>query len=104
MIILVGTMDNRMKEFIKTNKFHSNIIVAYKLCNIKHIKDEVDVIIPFGFLMDNGLISNTYIHLFEMLLTLNVKNIYYYNDYNIEKMKKIADEFNIKLIKNYSII
>lgn len=104
MIVLIGMMDNRMKEFIKNHKFHDKIIVAYKICNIKHLKGDIDVIIPFGYLLENGLISNTYVHLYELLLTLNVKNVYYYNEHNIDKMKKITDEFNVNLIKNYSLI
>lgn len=103
-IVLIGMMDNRMKEFIKNHKFHDKIVVAYKICNIKHLTCDIDVIIPFGYLLENGLISNTYVHLYELLLTLNVKNIYYYNEFNIDKMKKITDEFNVKLIKTYSLI
>ena len=68
-IVLIGMMDNRMKEFIKNHKFHDKIVVAYKICNIKHLTCDIDVIIPFGYLLENGLISNTYIHLYELLLS-----------------------------------
>ena len=102
MIIIIGVMDNRMKNFIKSHKFNDKIIVAYKICNIKHIKEECDVIIPFGYLMSNDLISNTYIQFYELMLTLNIKKIYYYNDYNIERLRKIANEFSAEIIKKYN--
>lgn len=102
MIIIIGVMDNRMKEFIKSHKFHDRVILAYKICNIKHIKESCEVIIPFGYLMDNDLISNTYIQLYELLLTLNVIKLYYYNDYNINRLKSIANEFNVEVIKKYN--
>ena len=50
MIIIIGTFDNRMKEFIKSHKFHDKVVIAYKICNIKHIKDSCEVIIPFGYI------------------------------------------------------
>lgn len=102
MIIIIGVMDNRMRDFIKSHKFHDKIVVAYKICNIKHIKEECDVIIPFGYLMENELISNTYIQLYELLLTLNIKNLYYYNEHNINRLKSYADEFGVLLIKKYN--
>ena len=102
MIIIIGMMDNRMKEFIKNHKFHDRIITAYKICNIKHIKDSCEVIIPFGYLMNNDLISNTYIQFYELMLTLDIKKIYYYNEYNIERLKKLASEFNIEVIRKYN--
>ena len=102
MIIIIGVMDNRMKEFIKSHKFHDRVILAYKICNIKHIKDSCEVIIPFGYIIDNDLISNTYIQLYELLLTLNVIKLYYYNDYNINRLISIANEFNVEVIKKYN--
>ena len=102
MIIIIGTMDNRMREFIKNHKFHNKIVVAYKICNIKHIKASCEVIIPFGYIMNNDLISNTYIQLYELLLTLDIKKIYYYNEYNIERLKSLANEFNVEVIKKYN--
>lgn len=102
MIVIIGVMDNRMKDFIKNHKFYDKIIVAYKICNIKHIKDECDVIIPFGYIMKSDIISNTYIQFYELLLTLNIEKVYYYNDYNINRLKSIADEFNVEVIKKYN--
>lgn len=102
MIIIIGVMDNRMREFIKNHKFHDKIVVAYKICNIKHLKGDCEVIIPFGYIMNNDLISNTYIQLYELLLTLDVKKIYYYNEHNVDRLKSLACEFNVEVIKKYN--
>lgn len=102
MIIIIGVMDNRMRKFIKEHEFYDKVIVAYKICNIKHLKGPCEVVIPFGYIMNNDLISNTYIQFYELLLTLDIKRIYYYNEYNIERLKRIADEFNVEVIKKYN--
>ena len=88
-------MDNRMKNFIKVNNFDSKIIVINKMCNIKTIKDEVDVIIPFGFINEYGIISNTSVHIYELIMTLKVNKILYGNISNKIILDKISNDYSI---------
>lgn len=95
MKLIIGVMDNRMKNFIKTNNFDSKIMLINKMCNIKTIKDDVDVIIPFGFINEYGIISNTAVHIYELVMTLNVKKILYGNISNKMLLDKLSNEYNI---------
>ena len=95
MKLIIGIMDNRMKNFIKINNFDSKIMLINKMCNIKTIKDEVDVIIPFGFINEYGLISNTTVHIYELVMTLKVNKILYGNISNTLILEKISNEYNI---------
>ena len=97
MKLIIGIMDNRMKNFIKTNNFGSKIMLINKMCNIKTIKDEVDVIIPFGFINEYGLVSNTSVHIYELIMTLNVNKILYGNITNKTILEKISKEYNISI-------
>lgn len=95
MKLIIGIMDNRMKNFIKVNNFDSKIIVINKMCNIKTIKDEVDVIIPFGFINEYGIISNTSVHIYELIMTLKVNKILYGNISNKIILDKISNDYSI---------
>ena len=101
-ILILGLVDNRMRDFIKGHKFHDRFMIIHKICNVKHLKEDVEVIIPFGFIDKYDNVSNTYIQMYEFLLTLNVKKIYYYNEHNINRLKELASEFNVELIKKYN--
>ena len=54
MKLIVGNMSNAIKDFIKRNNFTEHVLVINKMCNVKTIKEPVDVIIPFGYLTDVG--------------------------------------------------
>ncbi len=95
MKLIIGIMDDRMKNFIKVNNFDSKIIVINKMCNIKTIKDEVDVIIPFGFVNEYGIISNTSVHIYELIMTLKVNKILYGNISNKIILDKISNDYSI---------
>lgn len=97
--LIIGVMDQRMKKYITNNTFDGKVKIIYKMCDVKTIKDEVRVIIPFGFILDTGLISNTFVHFYELLMSINVKEIIYSNSYNDDKLFKIANEFNIPIKK-----
>ena len=79
MKLIVGNMSNAIKDFIKRNNFTEHVLVINKMCNVKTIKEPVDVIIPFGYLTDVGLISNTLVHLEELIMSVDVKSIKYGN-------------------------
>ena len=49
--------------------------------------------------MNNDLISNTQVHVPELLMTLTVKSISYYNFYNENKLINFAKDFNIPIFK-----
>lgn len=74
MKIIVGNMTHKLREFIKKYHFTSKIIVINKMCNVKTIKGEVDIIIPFAKIEPNGLITNTQVHFEELLMSVNVKS------------------------------
>ena len=90
MKLIVGNMSNAIKDFIKRNNFTEHVLVINKLCNVKTIKEPVDVIIPFGYLTDVGLISNTLVHLEELIMSVDVKSIKYGNMVNREKIDLIS--------------
>lgn len=99
MKLVIGTMSTRLQEFIRKHHFTSRTMIINKMCNVKAIKDDVDLIIPFGDLLDNGLISNTMVHLEELLMSVNVKIIKYGNP-NLEyKLTKIAQKYDIPIEK-----
>ena len=49
MILILGLVDNRMKDFIKSHKFHDRFMIVHKICNVKHLKEDIEIIIPFGY-------------------------------------------------------
>lgn len=106
MKLIIGIMDNRMKNFIKMNNFNSKILIINKMCNIKTIKEEVEIIIPFGFINDYGLISNTAVHIFELVMSVKTNKIYYGNIANKNILEKLSNDYQIPIeyisIKNES--
>lgn len=97
MKLIIGNMSDAMKNFIKQNNFVEHILVINKMCNVKTIKEPVDVIIPFGYLNDTGLINNTLVHLEELIMSIDVKSIKYGNNINKEKIKLIGLKYNIPI-------
>lgn len=95
MKLIVGNMSNAIKDFIKLNNFTEHVLVINKMCNVKTIKEPVDVIIPFGYLTDVGLISNTLVHLEELIMSVDVKSIKYGNMVNREKIDLIGKKYGI---------
>lgn len=86
-----------MNEFLKKHQFNERIIVTNKICNIKFIKGEVKVLIPYEIVLKSGLVSNTLIHLEELIITLNVKEIIYTNSYNHKIMNYLKDTYKISV-------
>ena len=99
MKIIVGNMSHKLREFIKKYHFTSKIIVINKMCNVKTIKGEVDIIIPFAKIEPNGLITNTQVHFEELLMSVNVKSIKYGNPHAKSSFEEIAHRYGI--IANY---
>lgn len=97
MKLIVGNMSSRLQEFIRKHHFTNRIMVINKMCNVKIIKDEVDIIIPFGYVLDNGLINNTMVHLEELLMSVDAKSIKYGNSFHEEKLIEIANKYNVPI-------
>ncbi|MGM9899808.1 MAG: hypothetical protein ACI32E_04420 [Bacilli bacterium] len=98
MILLIGNMDNRIKEFIKNAKFTKRMMMINKMCNVKTIKEDVDVIIPYGIINQFGLISSTNVHLEELLISLDVRKLYYTNPYNKPILERLKQKYHFDLI------
>lgn len=96
MKLIVGNMSPKLREFIKTHQFDGKIIVINKMCNVKAIKNKVDLIIPFGKVEENGLITNTQVHLEELLMSVDVNVIFYGNKFAKNKIETIANKYNIE--------
>lgn len=99
MKLVIGNMDKKTIDFIKRSSFSEKMLIINKMCNVKNIKEDVDVIIPYNIIMKSGIISNTLVHLEELIITLNVRKIYYSNSYNTERMNYFAETYNVEVIK-----
>lgn len=99
MILIIGMMDNKMRKFLTSHRFEDKVKVINKMCNVKFIKEDVKVIIPFGFVTENGLVSNTLVDLYELLISLNVLEVIYHNSYNEKIIYKICNELNVSVKK-----
>ena len=97
MKLIVANMSYRLRDFIKKYQFTSKVMVINKMCNVKTIKEIVDVIIPFGKVENNGLISATQVHLEELLMTINVNKIIYSNPKAENELTNIANKYGVKL-------
>jgi len=97
MKLIIGSMDHKLQHFIKQSKFSERMLLINKMCNVKSITSDVDVIIPFGIITNTGLISNTFVHLEELIITLNVKKIYYSNPYNLEILNNLSKKYNFEV-------
>lgn len=88
-----------MRKFLTSHRFEDKVKVINKMCNVKFIKEDVKVIIPFGFVTENGLVSNTLVDLYELLISLNVLEVIYHNSYNEKIIYKICNELNVSVKK-----
>lgn len=89
-----------MHEFLTFNKISSkNYILIDKMCNVKYFNKNInyDVIIPFSFVNDIGLVNNTYVHLRELIYSINISSITYYNRYKENNIIKIGLEEKIRI-------
>lgn len=96
MTIVIGNLDNNMRMFLKKYVINDQIILANKICNIKYIKTPVNIVIPFSKIISSGLLSGTMVHFEELLITLDVKKVYYGNYNNKELMDKFSKSYNIE--------
>lgn len=96
MILIIGNMDKQLQNFVKNSKFKERMMIINKMCNVKTITDDVDVIIPFQIILKNGLVSNTAVHLEELVITLNVRKILYTNIYNKQIMEYLEKTYNVE--------
>lgn len=97
MKLVIGQMNHQMQNFIRRSTFSEKMLLINKMCNVKSIKDDVSIIIPYGIIMKNGLISNTQVHLEELLISLNVINIFYTNPYNKVIFEKLQSKYHFQL-------
>lgn len=98
MKLIVGNMSYKLKDFIKKYQFGGKLMVINKMCNVKTIKGEVDLIIPFGKVEATGLITNTQVHLEELLMSIDVNIIKYGNLSAKEKIDEIANRYGVKTL------
>lgn len=98
MKLIIGNMDKKTIDFIKKCKFTEKMLIINKMCNVKTIKEKVDVIIPYNIILNSGKISNTMVHLEELIITLEVAKIYYTNSYNHEQMKRLSSIYKVEVI------
>lgn len=96
MKLVIGNMDQKMRSFIKKCEFKERMMMINKMCNVKTIHEEVDVIVPFGIVMDSGIISDTLVHLEELIISVKVRKIFYTNPYNRDKMKYFEDSYQVE--------
>lgn len=97
MKLVIGNMSPKLQEFIRKHHFTSRTMIINKMCNVKAIKEDVDLIIPFGNVLENGLISNTMVHLEELLMSVHVKIIKYGNPNIKDKLIKISEKYEIPI-------
>lgn len=95
MKLVIGMMDQRMRSFIQKSQFKERMMLINKMCNVKLIKEPVDIIIPFGIVLKSGIVSNTMVHLEELIITVDVKSIAYGNPANQDVMTYLADTYQI---------
>lgn len=95
MKLIIGSMSIKLRDFLKKYQFSDRILVINKMCNVKTIKNSVDVIIPFGKVEPSGLITNTQVHLEELLMSINVKSIKYGNPSAKNMIEKISKKYEI---------
>lgn len=95
MKLIIGNMSYKLRDFIKKYQFDSKIMVINKMCNVKTIKGEVDIIIPFGKVESNGLITNTQVNLEELLMSVDARVVKYGNILAKEKIEKITNRYQV---------
>lgn len=97
MNIIVGVIDDRMKYFLKTSKFQNQSLVIDKMCNVKYLTDPIRLYIPFGKINKVGLVENTFVHVEELVISANVKKIFYGNLENKEQLERISRIYKIDI-------
>jgi hypothetical protein len=97
MKILLGEKSKLLDEYAS----RLNAIPASEMCGIKFIKEEVDLYI-ISKILDNGFIENTSLSLEEVLITLNVKNVYY-KFHNAEYLTNCSLFYQVKIYTDYSV-
>ena len=98
MKLIIGNMDKKTIDFIKKCKFTEKMLIINKMCNVKSIKDKVDIIMPYNIILNSGKVSNTMVHLEELIITLDVNKIYYTNSYNHDYMRRMNSIYNVEVI------
>lgn len=98
MNVIVGNIDDKMKKFIIKSKFDASTIIINKMCNVKYITEPINLFIPFDKINNVGIINNTLVHLEELLISANVKKIFYGVIDDKEKYEKLSLIYNIDVI------
>lgn len=98
MKLIIGNMDKKLQSLIKKSTFSERMMLINKMCNVKTIKEDVDVIIPFGVITPIGTVSNTFVHLEELLITVNVRKIIYTNIYNKKVLEALKNKYHFELV------
>ena len=102
MNLIIGNINQEMKTFIRNHNFTTNTLVINKMCNVKYLTDAITLYIPFGIINRFGLVSDTMVHVEELLISLNVKKIYYGDVRNQEILNKLSNMYcvEIELLNN----
>ena len=99
MKLIIANMSPNLQAFIRKHHFSGKTMIINKMCNVKFIKGPVDVIIPFGYVTESGLISNTIVHLEELLMTVDVTSIKYGSSYLESRFIEVANKYDIEIEK-----
>ncbi len=97
MKLIIGSMNPKMKEFLSKYDFNSKIMLISKMCNVKTIKGDVDIIIPFSSINNIGIVNNTHVHIPELIMSVNVKSITYGNINNKNYLESIGTSYQIPI-------
>lgn len=101
MNLVIGIPNKETIEFVRKMNFKDKTIIINKICNIKFLTENVDLYIPFKKINRVGLVDGTMVHLEELIITLNVKKIYYSN--SEEYIQKMSKRYNVEIEKlNYN--
>ena len=95
--VIVGNVDEKMKKFIIKNKFSSPSIIINKMCNVKYLTEPINLFIPFGRINKAGLIENTLVHVEELLISANVKKIFYGVLEDLDKYERFSDLYEVNI-------
>lgn len=98
MRIVIGEKNDKTLQYAKKAK----AIFADEMCGIKFIKEEVEIIIPFSKILENGMVENTKIYFEELLITLNVKKVYYQHTIN-SYLEDLKSFYHIKFYTNFFV-
>ena len=90
MNVIVGKLDGKMRKFLIDQKFSSGALVIDKMCNVKYLTDPINLYIPFDRINKIGLVEDTFVHVEELIISANVKRIFYGNIINENILKKIS--------------